>query len=113
MVQEEQQAQNIDPELIAILIQHRTDLLFNRQLRINQNIQSFSDTLIQSNRIVGDTFINVWVKDLSLQSSPQQIAGIFSLALENFFLQINMENLHYDWLSAYFTNLKNITRNFR
>lgn len=113
MVQEEQQAQNIDPELIAILIQHCTDLLFNRQLRINQNIQSFSDTLIQSNRIVGDTFINVWVKDLSLQSSPQQIAGIFSLALENFFLQINMENLHYDWLSAYFTNLKNITRNFR
>nr|WP_315176585.1 TetR/AcrR family transcriptional regulator [uncultured Flavobacterium sp.] len=105
-------ANNIDPELINILEEHRVDLLFNRQLRINQNIKSFSDTLIQSNKIVGDAFVKVWVKDLSLQLSQKQIQGIFTLALENFFLQINADNLNNKWLSEYFVNLKKITVNF-
>jgi hypothetical protein len=32
--------------------------------------------------------------------------------LENFYLQINAENLNPAWLSAYFNNLKRIARNF-
>lgn len=112
IAEKEQQCSNIEPELINTLLQHRTDLLFNRQLRINQIIKTYSATLIQSNRIVGDAFVNVWVKDLSLRLSKKQIEGIFSLALENFFLQINYENINYKWLSEYFTNLKRITSNF-
>lgn len=108
----ELQAKNIDPDLINILVEHRTDLLFNRQLRINQNIKTFSDTLIQSNKIVGDTFVKVWVRDLGLQLTQKQIEGIFTLALENFYLQINAENLNHKWLSAYFFNVKKITNNF-
>lgn len=108
----ERQAKNIDPELINVLIEHKTDLLFNRQLRINQDTKSFSLTLKQSNKIVGDAFVNVWVKDLGLQLTQKQIEGIFTLALENFFLQINVETLNYEWLSAYFRNLKRIASNF-
>jgi AcrR family transcriptional regulator len=108
----EQKANSISPELINILVEHRVDLLFNRQLRINQNIKSFSDTLIQSNKIVGDAFVKAWVKELSLQLSQKQIQGIFTLALENFFLQINADNLNDKWLSEYFVNLKKITENF-
>lgn len=108
----EKSAKSVDPELINILVEHRVDLLFNRQLRINQNIKSFSDTLIQSNKIVGDAFVKVWIKDLSLQLSQNQIHGIFTLALENFFLQINANNINDKWLSEYFINLKKITANF-
>lgn len=113
IAKKEQDAKNIDPELITVLLEHRTDLLFNRQLRINQNNQSYLETLFLSNKIVGDAFVNVWVKDLNLQLSPKQIEGIFSLAIENFFLQINSENLNYDWLSAYFANLKRIASGFK
>lgn len=108
IAKKEQQAKNIDPELINILVEHRIDLLFNRQLRINQNVESYSLTLEQSNKIVGDAFVNVWVKDLGLQLSKKQIDGIFTLALENFFLQINAETLIYNWLSNYFKTLKKI-----
>lgn len=108
----EQNATRIDPELINILVEHRTDLLFNRQLRIHRNIKLFADTLFQSNKIVGDSFVNVWIKDLNLQLTQKQIEGIFTLALENFFLQINSENLNHKWLSDYFSNLKKITSNF-
>lgn len=108
----EHKANNINPELINILVEHQTDLLFNRQLRINQNIQSFSDTLHQSNKIVGDAFVNLWIKDLNLKLTQKQIEGIFTLALENFFLRINKDNLNHEWLSSYFDELKRITTNF-
>ncbi|MBL7706604.1 MAG: TetR/AcrR family transcriptional regulator [Taibaiella sp.] len=108
----EQNCKNIDPELIDILVEHRIDLLFNRQLRINQNIKSFALTLAQSNSILGAAFVNVWIKDLDLQLSRRQIEGLFSLALENFFLQINSVNLNYEWLSGYFGNLKKIAGSF-
>lgn len=112
MADKEQKANNIDPELIHILVEHKNDLLFNRQLRINQNIKTYADILIRSNKIVGDVFVYLWVKDLNLKLSQKQLEGIFTRALENFYLQINADNLCYDWLSGYFAGLKKITQNF-
>jgi AcrR family transcriptional regulator len=112
IAQKEQNAENIDPQLINILVEHKIDLLFNRQLRINQNIKPFALALEQSNQNVGDAFVTVWMKDLGLQLSQKQIEGIFTLALENFFLQINIETLNHEWLSSYFKNLKKIASNF-
>jgi hypothetical protein len=34
------------------------------------------------------------------------------LALENFYLQINLNNLNHHWLSEYFANLKRVICNF-
>lgn len=108
----EKRARNINPELINILIEHKIDLLFNRQLRINQNIKNFSNTLHQSNKIIGDAFINVWVKDLGIKINQKQIEGFYALALENFYLQINPDNITHKWLAEYFVNLKEITTGF-
>ena len=41
MADKEKNAKNIDPELINILVEHKLDLLFNRQLRINQQRQHY------------------------------------------------------------------------
>jgi AcrR family transcriptional regulator len=112
LAEKERVSANIEPELINILLDHRFDLLFNRQLRIHQNFKSYSDTLVQSNSIVGEAFLNVWVKDLGLQLSQKQLDGIYTLALENFFLQINAENLNFTWLSQYFASLKKIASGF-
>jgi AcrR family transcriptional regulator len=112
IAQKERNAQTIDPELINILVEHKTDLLFNRQLRINRNVLVFEETLCLSNKIIGDAFKTAWSKDLNAQLSQKQIEGVFTLALENFYLQINVDNLNYKWLSDYFDNLKAITNNF-
>lgn len=108
----EKQAQNIDPELIDIILEHGTDLLFNRQLRICRENKLFDDLLQQSNQIVGDYFVMVWVKEISLKLNKPQLEGIFELALENFFLQITPTNLDRNWLSNYFSHLKKIIAHF-
>lgn len=112
MAAKEKNAKTIDPELITILVDHRLDLLFNRQLRINQQQQHYKETLDKSNQIIGNEFVKLWAKDLNLNLSQGQLESLFELALENFYLQINAENLNAVWLSAYFSNLKRIARNF-
>ena len=98
--------------MINVLLEHQTDLLFNRQLRINQNVKLFNETLCCSNKIIGEAFKTVWVKDLNLKLNNKQIEGIFTLALQNFYLQINVDTLNRKWLSEYFVNLKKIANNF-
>lgn len=112
IAEKEKHSTNIDPELINILVEHKIDLLFNRQLRIHSDNKQFNDTLTKSNLIVGEGFVYIWVTDLGLNLSPKQIEGLFELALDNFYLQITEKNLTYDWLSQYFANLKRIARNF-
>ncbi|MCU0419721.1 MAG: TetR/AcrR family transcriptional regulator [Cyclobacteriaceae bacterium] len=109
---QERTANKIDPDLINVLLAHQTDLLFNRQLRINQNVKLFNDTLCRSNKIVGEAFKTVWVKDLNLKLNDRQMEGIFTLALQNFYLQINVDTLNPKWLSEYFLNLKRIANSF-
>lgn len=110
MAEKERNAQSLVPELVNILVEHKIDLLFNRQLRINQQQKLYSKTLAQSNKIVGTEFINIWSRDLGTSLSTQQFMGIYELAVENFYLQINDTNLNYEWLSAYFTNLKKVIK---
>lgn len=109
----EQNAKNIEPELIDVLVQHKTDLLFNRQLRVNREIKAYSDILTLSNQIVGNAFVMLWVKELKLSMTQKQLAGIFELALDNFYLQITKDNLNVNWLSQYFEKIKQIIISFR
>ena len=112
IAEKEKLAKTINPELINILLEHKSDLLFNRQLRINSNKSNYKDTLLKSNYIMGKDFISLWLTDTKLNILQKQAEGLFELALENFFLQINSDNLNKSWLEDYFENLKRITRNF-
>ncbi len=112
IAEKERNAKNINPELIGIIVEHKIDLLFNRQLRINREHKRFLSALEKSNEIIGNPFVLLWVRDLGLKLTQKQLESIFELALENFYLQINAENLHQQWLSNYFDNLKKIVTNF-
>jgi AcrR family transcriptional regulator len=112
IAEKEQNAKNINPDLIEIIFEHKIDILFNRQLRINRENKVFTYILTKSNEIVGNAFVLLWVRDLSLKLTQKQLESIFELALENFYLQINANNLNHQWLSNYFANLKKIVENF-
>lgn len=112
IAEKERKADKINPDLINILIEHKIDLLFNRQLRINSNKSNFRDALIKSSETIGTDFIKLWLTDTKLNLTPKQAEGIFELAMENFFLQINQDNINKEWLMTYFDNLNRISRNF-
>ncbi|MCZ8156257.1 MAG: TetR family transcriptional regulator [Leptospira sp.] len=101
-------ATSVTPELIDILIDHKLDLLFNKQIRIHLEFEKYQPILNKIDEMLATPFINVWRKDLNLNFSDVQLRGLFNLALENFFLKINSENLEKQWLTDYFSNLKNL-----
>ncbi len=107
----ERQAKTINPELIDILVEHKIDLLFNRYLRIHANNASYHRALKKVDQLMGVDFVNLWIRDLKLQISKQQVEGLYELALKNFFLEINPDNLNRVWLVQYFENLRRITQN--
>ena len=109
----ENKAKNISPELIHILIEHKIDLLFSRQLRINQQVKRNYDTLCKANQLIGNEFVILWAKDMNLTLSQAQLESLYTLALENFYLQINESNLTFEWLAEYFENLKSIAKTFQ
>ncbi len=111
IAQKERESRNIEPDLINVLLTHKLDLLFNRQLRINKHIKIFEDTLNKTNVIVGNEFVTLWKKDLNLNLTNIQLYSLFELALENFFLNINPKNLNNNWMTEYFRNLKIIIQN--
>jgi hypothetical protein len=67
---------------------------------------------MKSNHIMGKDFVSLWLTDTKLNILEKQAEGLFELALENFFLQINSDNLNKSWLEDYFENLQRITRSF-
>jgi len=112
IAEKEKKCKNINPDLINILVEHKTDLLFNRFLRIHRENKTYNKTLIKSNQIVGNQFVLIWVNELKLNISPKQLEGIFELALENFYLRISPELMNKKWLTEYFDNLKKVIENF-
>ncbi|TGL57878.1 TetR/AcrR family transcriptional regulator [Leptospira ognonensis] len=101
-------AKSIDPDLIDILVEHKIDLLFNKQLRIHRIDVKFEEIILKSNAMVAAPFLKLWKENLKLNLGEDQLAGIFQLALENFYLQINPKNLERGWLITYFSNLKSL-----
>lgn len=112
IAQKETAAEKIDPDLIDILVEHKIDLLFNRQLRINQHMEWHKTILARANEITGKAHLKLFAKGLQLKITSKQLEGLLELALENFFLQINQDNLNHAWLRAYFDNFRTIAKNF-
>jgi len=110
--QKEKNCESIFPELIDILLEHKIDLLFHRQLRINRSDKVIESALIKSNQILGNYAVMLWAKKINLKLTTNQLSGLFELATDDFYMRINKDNLNYQYLSNYFENLSQITKQF-
>lgn len=96
---------SICPELVTVLLEHRTDLLFQRQLRVHRQDERYHRCLTQASGPPAEAFITLWARELRLELPAHLLRGIFQLALENFYLQLTEATLTREWLTAYFTRL--------
>ncbi len=100
-------------DLISIFIKHKTDLLFNRQLRIHRQKPIFQKCLLKTNEISSSSILNVWKSILELENNSYLARLVLRLSVENFFLQITEEHLNQKWLNNYFTQLKEMVSAFK
>ncbi|TMM53609.1 TetR/AcrR family transcriptional regulator [Maribacter algarum] len=108
----EANCKSIHPELLDVLIEHKIDLLFHRQLRINRNDKGTEAALLRSSQILGNYGVMLWAKDINLKLTTNQLKGLFEIATEDFYMQIHKDNFHRKFLSEYFENLTRISNRF-
>jgi len=99
--------------LIEVLVAHKLDLLFNRQLRIHRQNKDFATCFEQTNQHVGNAILGIWASMLGLTENSYLAALVLKLSLENFYLQITEETLNQEWLSAYFQQLQEMVKEFK
>ncbi len=97
-------------ELIEIILEHKIDLLFNRQLRIHRSNTDFESCFCKTNQLAGEALIGIWSTVLDLKENTYLAQLVMKFSLENFFLQITDETINKPWLNNYIDDLKQIIR---
>jgi len=102
-----------EEELISIILEHKVDLLFNRQLRIYRNRPEFKEYLDHIIQFSVHGLLPVWKNIISLSENGALAQMVLHLSLENFYLQITDETLNESWLKAYFANIRQMVFLFK
>lgn len=112
MCEKESQAQKFNPDIIHILVEHKMDILFNKQLRLDHHKPEFKKALKTTDEGMAEIYTFLLKSDLKLNLKQKGIDSFFQLALNNFFLQINADNLNAPWLAHYFEEIKAMAKSF-
>lgn len=112
IVRKEQECKNVIPELLHVLVEHKQDLLFNRQLRVHRSNPEFEVCFQKTSAEVGAAVLGIWAEALGLQDNSSLVLMILRLSLENFYLQITEDTLTYEWLEKYVKDLQAMAREF-
>ncbi|MEO0337856.1 MAG: TetR/AcrR family transcriptional regulator [Bacteroidota bacterium] len=100
-------------ELIDILVAHKVDILFSRQLRIHRENPAYEKCFEAVSAIVGPAILGIWSKIIELDDHSYLAALVFKLGIENFYLRITEDNLNHAWLNDYFAEFKQLVRAFK
>ena len=102
-----------EKELIDVILEHKIDLLFNRQLRIHRENKEFENCFNQINQISIPAMLPLWKKIIGLAEHNSLAQIVLTLSLENFYLQITDETLNGPWLTAYFAGIREMILHFK
>ncbi|GAA4274384.1 hypothetical protein U6A24_15540 [Aquimarina gracilis] len=113
MVSKKESNARSEEELISIIIEHKIDLLFNRQLRVHRDNPGFKKCLYRINQFSIQGLMPVWENIVSLSGNSPLAKMVLHLSLENFYLQITDETLNETWLRKYFADIRKMVRLFQ
>ncbi len=100
-------------ELIEVILAHKIDLLFSRQLRVHRAQPEFEQCFTRTTEMSVPAVIPIWSKIIGLDDHSYLAELVLQLSLENFFLQITDETLNPIWLHEYFKTIQNMVGQFK
>ena len=100
--------ENIIPDLVDIFIDHKEDILFHKQLRINRDKPHFRKCFVSVFGLFEDAILDQWITFLRLQDHTVLASRFLTLLSENFLLQITPENFTHEWIKKYLEDVSNL-----
>jgi AcrR family transcriptional regulator len=102
--------QSMNPDFINSILAFKEDILFNRQLRIHRHLPNYNNYIEQSHTPIEKAFLNIWAKELNLESNITAAQMLLKLVTENFYMRISEDNLRFDWLENYLNEIVQMTK---
>ncbi len=112
IARKESEAQN-ESELAHIIVEHKRDLLFNRQLRFHRENPDFKACFQKVNEVSLPGLLPVWKEIIGLDENNYLAKMVLMLSIENFFLQITDETLNETWIFAYLDKIREMVKLFK
>lgn len=100
-------------EFIDVLVDHKIDLLFNRQLRVHRENPDFQEVFCKTNEVSGKAIAQIWPGLIGLDQHSHLAELMLKHTSENFYFQITDETLNKMWLRNYFDDLLLLVREFK
>lgn len=113
MIADKERASQSLAELIEVIVGHKVDILFNRQLRVHREKPEFARCFEKTNVEVGRAILEVWAKELGLSGNHFLSDMFLQHSMEHFYVQVTEKNLNHDWLHDYFKKLQVMVKAFQ
>ncbi len=102
-----------ETELIDVLLQHRMDILFSRQLMLHPDNPAFAKTFRETTEHAIPLVLPVWAKLIGLPTSSGLAELVLRMSLHNFFLQLTAKTYTEAWMSGYFMQVRGLVAALR
>ncbi len=106
IAQRMRQCERMDPDMLDLFLSVRSDILFQRQLRIHRDKVAFRNCFEQAHAPIEEALLSVWTQALDLQGRDALARGMLRLVVENFYLRVTDDTLSRAWLIAYLTEIQ-------
>lgn len=87
-----------DPDVISLLVDHRLDLLFQRQLRMRRDQEDFQRCFRQANDTVVNVFLPLWADALGIPGQLGPAREMFDVITDVFYQRLTNDNLSYAFI---------------
>lgn len=100
------QCKALIPDVIQLLVDHKPDILFNRQLRIHRHSIAFQLCFERAHSLVSNEFIHLWAEWIGMKDKPEVAASVFKIATDLFYQRLTNDNLTFEWLYSFIAEVK-------
>ena len=99
--------ENIIPDMIQLFINHKSDIFFHKQLRINREKPEHKKCFESVYNLFEEAIIEKWISFIQLENQSFLAKKFLELLSENFLLKITDDNFSEEWLINYLKDISN------
>jgi AcrR family transcriptional regulator len=89
---------SFDPAFIQHLVEHRVDLLFQRQLRMFRDNAAFQRCFQEAHERVAEQVMPRWAEALGISGQLGPAREMFQVVTDVFYQRLTNDNLSYPWM---------------
>jgi len=102
--------ETIQPDVLNLFLEYKTDLFFHKQLRINRDKAEFKKCFEKAFSKVEEALLDKWTDYLGLGDQQLFATAFLRLIAENFLLQMSERNFGEKWLNNYLEEIASLLR---